>query len=108
MGTVKVSYREGCVSFGWTDGPLKGEGGEGFAYRARKVGEEQFFVNWHEAEAHGFVTLQIDFRGGAMSAVPFSPPMQPTNNRLSAIVLRSAASSDLTSRSWSHNVAHCI
>jgi len=64
MGTVSVSYRDGIVSFEWTDGPLKGEVGKNFAYRARKVGEDQFFVNWHEPEAHGFVTLHIDFQAG--------------------------------------------
>jgi len=64
MGTVSVSYRHGIVSFEWTDGPLKGEVGKNFAYRARKVGEDQFFVNWHEPEAHGFVTLHIDFQAG--------------------------------------------
>lgn len=64
MGTVRVSYRDGSVSFEWIDGPLKGEAGEDFAYRARRVGKEQFFVSWHEPEAHGFVTLHIDFRAG--------------------------------------------
>ena len=64
MGTVRVSYRGGRVSFEWIDGPLKGEVGEGFSYRARQVGADQFFVNWHELEAHGFVTLHIDFQAG--------------------------------------------
>jgi hypothetical protein len=64
MGTVSVSCRSGCVSFEWIDGPLKGEAGEDFAYRARRVGDDQFFVNWHEPEAHGFVTLHIDFQAG--------------------------------------------
>lgn len=64
MGTVSVAYRDGSVSFEWTDGPLKGEAGEGFAYRACRVGEDQFFVNWHEPEVHGFVTLHIDFQAG--------------------------------------------
>jgi hypothetical protein len=62
MGTVSVSYRNGSVSFEWVDGPLKGEAGKDFAYRARKVGDEQFFVNWHEPDAHAFVTLHIDFQ----------------------------------------------
>ena len=32
-----------------------------FAYRARKVGDDQYFVNWHEPAAGGFVTLFVDF-----------------------------------------------
>jgi hypothetical protein len=66
MGTVRVTYRNGRVSFEWIDGPLKGQAGEDFAYRARKVGDDQFFVNWHEPDAHGFVTLHIDFQRGAV------------------------------------------
>ena len=62
MGTVRVSFDNGSVSFEWIAGPLKGEAGEDFAYRARKVGDDQFFANWHEPDAHGFVTLHIDFK----------------------------------------------
>jgi hypothetical protein len=62
MGTVRVSFNNGSVSFEWIAGPIKGEAGEDFAYHARKVGDNQFFVNWHEPDAHGFVTLHIDFK----------------------------------------------
>lgn len=62
MGTVRVSFDGGTVKFEWIAGPLQGEAGEGFAYRARAVGDDQFFVNWHEPDAHGFVTLHIDFK----------------------------------------------
>ena len=62
MGTVRVSFAGGGVSFEWLAGPLAGESGSDFAYRARKVGDDQFFVNWHEPDAHGFVTLHINFQ----------------------------------------------
>jgi hypothetical protein len=62
MGTVRVSFENGSVSFEWIAGPLQGESGKGFPYRARKVGDDQFFVNWHEPDARGFVTLHIDFK----------------------------------------------
>ncbi len=64
MGTVRVSYEGGTVGFEWLAGPLKGQAGEGFAYRARRVGGDRFFVNWHEPEARGFVTLHVDFEAG--------------------------------------------
>ena len=60
MGTVVVQLDAGKLGFEWIDGPLKGESGHGFDYRARKVGDEQFFVNWHEPETRGFVTLFLD------------------------------------------------
>lgn len=64
MGTVRVSFNNGKVAFDWVAGPLKGEAGKDFAYRARKVGNDQLFVNWHEPDARGFVTLYIDFEAG--------------------------------------------
>jgi len=64
MGTVRVSYQKGCISFEWLAGPIEGETGLDFPYRARKVGPDQFFVNWHEPELPGFVTLYIDFDVG--------------------------------------------
>ena len=62
MGTVRVSYEKGCISFEWIKGPLQGETGKGFTYRAREVGDRQYFVNWHEPELPGFVTLYLDFQ----------------------------------------------
>jgi len=66
LGTVRVSYDNGCVSFDWVAGRLKGETGENFEYRARKVGDDQYLVNWHEPDTHGFVTLFIDFKAGSV------------------------------------------
>ena len=60
MGTVVVEMNAGKLGFEWIDGPLKGESAEGFDYLARQVGEGQFFVNWHEPETRGFVTLYLD------------------------------------------------
>ena len=64
MGTVRVSYENGCIGFEWIAGPLQGETGDGFTYRAREIGENRYFVNWHEPELPGFVTLYIDFEVG--------------------------------------------
>ena len=61
MGTVRVVFDGGRVSFEWLAGPLEGQAGSDFAYRARKVGDDQYFVNWHEPAAGGFVTLFVDF-----------------------------------------------
>ncbi len=64
MGTVRTAYEDGCISFEWLAGPLKGAAGAGFAYRAREIGKDRYFVNWHEPEMPGFVTLYIDFSAG--------------------------------------------
>ena len=64
MGTVRTVYDNGFISFEWLSGPLQGETGVGFVYRAREVGENRCFVNWHEPELPGFVTLYVDFEMG--------------------------------------------
>lgn len=64
MGTVRTSYTDGRISFEWLKGPLQGQTGDGFIYRSREVGENQFLVNWHEPDLPGFVTLFIDFKAG--------------------------------------------
>ena len=64
MGTVRTNYTDGRIGFEWIAGPLSGESGGGFAYRARQVGNQQFFVSWHEPEMPGFVTLLVDFEFG--------------------------------------------
>ena len=64
MGTVRTNYEDGRISFEWIDGPIKGETGEGFQYRVRQVGDGRYFVNWHEPDMPGFVTLYIDFEAG--------------------------------------------
>ena len=62
MGTVVVKLLSGKLGFEWIEGPLIGEAADGFDYRARQVGDEQYFVNWHEPEARGFVTLYLDLK----------------------------------------------
>lgn len=64
MGTVRTAYEDGRVSFEWLAGPIAGEIGKGFPYSARKVGDDSYFVSWHEPEQFGFVTLHIDFNTG--------------------------------------------
>ena len=64
MGTVRTAYNDGLISFEWLAGPLAGESGGGFVYRARELGDNRYFVNWHEPELPGFVTLYIDFESG--------------------------------------------
>jgi hypothetical protein len=62
MGTVVVQFDSGRLGFEWTQGPLKGVSGQNFDYRPRQVGDDLFFVNWHEPEARGFVTLYLDLK----------------------------------------------
>jgi hypothetical protein len=70
LGTVVLELKAGVLSFEWVAGPFAGEAGEGFSYCARRVGDERFFLSWHEPEARGFVALYLDLdRQFACSAV---------------------------------------
>jgi len=62
MGTVVVRFVNDRISFEWIDGLLKGQAGNDFPYHARKVGDQQYFLNWHEPEERGFVTLFVDLK----------------------------------------------
>lgn len=66
LGTVRVRFDDGRVGFEWLAGAFAGEAADGFAYRARQVGPEQYFVNWHEPETRGFVTLHVDLAAGTV------------------------------------------
>ncbi len=61
-GAVVVTFYEGLVKFNWIAGPASGEKGGGHAYRARKISDDEYFVNWHELDTHDFVTLLINFK----------------------------------------------
>lgn len=60
LGTVRVMFNSGRVGFEWLAGPLQGERGDDFEYRALKLADQQFFVNWHEPDVRGFVTIVYD------------------------------------------------
>ena len=47
MGTVRSSYQDGRISFEWVSGPLKGETGEGFLYRAKELGRSRACLAAH-------------------------------------------------------------
>jgi hypothetical protein len=64
LGTVRVTFKTVRVGFEWLAGPLQGEKGEGFEYRALRLGDQQFFVNWHEPDVPGFVTIVYDLANG--------------------------------------------
>ena len=61
LGRARATFQGGQVAFEWLEGPLEGERGEGYEYRFQKLGDQQFFVNWHEPEHPGLVTLVYDF-----------------------------------------------
>ena len=66
LGTVIVEFYNGLMRFEWIAGPLKGEVGKDFVYRARELGESRYFVSWHEPEQRGFVTLFADLEKGSV------------------------------------------
>lgn len=60
-GTVIVTFHEGLLDFKWIAGPFSGEHGGGHVYRARKISNDEYLVNWYELDTHDFITLLINF-----------------------------------------------
>ena len=62
LGTVIVEFYDGLTKFEWIEGPLCGQAAKDFPYLARKFMDQQYIANWHEPDAHAFVTLIIDLQ----------------------------------------------
>ena len=59
LGTVKLNFELGLLSFEWIEGPYKGASGQDHNYVAKKVGSE-IFLNWFEEKDSSLITLLID------------------------------------------------
>ena len=61
LGAVAVTFYDGLVKFKWVSGPSAGRGGQDFIYRARKIDDDTYLVNWHEPVKQDFVSLIINY-----------------------------------------------
>lgn len=57
---VILSIGTATLSFEWLGGHLDGTKIEGLSYICNETREGQFLINWHNKNAHAFVTLLID------------------------------------------------
>lgn len=57
---VILSIGPATLSFTWIGGHLDGTRIEGLKYICNQTREGQFLINWHNQDAHSFVTLLID------------------------------------------------
>ncbi|MCA6075048.1 MoaF-related domain-containing protein [Fulvivirga sedimenti] len=60
LGTVRVSFKDGLVSFEWIAGPFAGMGRTGIDYNAKLIVPGIWFINWYEKNDASFVTLLIN------------------------------------------------
>lgn len=65
-GGLKIAFADGKVQYEWIKGPRKGNKAEGIPYQSRKIGKDQFIVNWQEKNKPDFTTLVINFEQGVM------------------------------------------
>ena len=65
-GGLKIAFADGKLQYEWISGPRTGNKAEGIPYQSRKIGKEQFVVNWQEKDKPDFVTLIINFEQSVM------------------------------------------
>ncbi len=65
-GGLKISFADGKLQYEWIKGPRKGNKAEGIPYQSRKIGKDQFIVNWQEKGKPDFTTLVINFEQNVM------------------------------------------
>jgi hypothetical protein len=59
-GHLIASFYAGQLKYRWLSGPFEGVEESGLTYKSKKIGPEQYVINWHDLDNSNFVTLIID------------------------------------------------
>ena len=62
LGTVKLDFADGLLTYEWLEGPFKGTIGKDHPYKAKKIAKKIYFVHWFESERSSLVSLVINFK----------------------------------------------
>ncbi len=62
LGTVKLNFGQGLITYEWLDGPFKGMIGKDYPYKAKKIARKIYLVQWFESERSSLVSLAINFK----------------------------------------------
>lgn len=68
LGTVKVTFSKGMVSYEWIEGAFKGTVGKDFPYEAKKIDKKIYFVHWFESSRTSLVSLVINLKSGTVNS----------------------------------------
>jgi hypothetical protein len=59
-GHLITSFYAGQLKYRWLSGPFEGVEESDLTYKSKKIGPEQYVINWHDLDNSNFVTLIID------------------------------------------------
>lgn len=58
---IAISFSEGELTYQWIEGRNAGKPAKTYPYISRKLGDDMYYVNWHEADLGNFITLVFNF-----------------------------------------------
>lgn len=58
---IHLEFYDGLVSYEWLNGPKKGHGNKDIPYLSKKIGHNQYLVNWHEIGLKDYLTFVFNF-----------------------------------------------
>ncbi|MBC8769861.1 hypothetical protein H4O18_17815 [Arenibacter sp. BSSL-BM3] len=58
---IHMEFYNGKAKYEWVAGPAKGNGNKDILYRSRKIGNNLYWINWHEIDKKDYLTLVFDF-----------------------------------------------
>lgn len=62
LGTVKLNFVKGLITYEWLEGPFKGMIGKDYPYKAKKIAKKIYLVHWFESERSSLVSLVLNFK----------------------------------------------
>ena len=62
LGTVKLDFTDGLITYEWLEGPFKGTIGKDHPYKSKKIAKKIYLVHWFESSRSSLVSLVINFK----------------------------------------------
>lgn len=74
LGTVKIDFNDGLLTYEWTEGQFAGIKRDGFPYQSKLIGDKIFMFSWLEKPHYTFVTVVLNLGQNTMQSSAISNP----------------------------------
>jgi len=68
LGTVKVDFNDGLLTYEWTEGHFKGVKRDELPYQSNLIGDRIYMFNWLEKPHYSFVTVVLNLAQNTMQS----------------------------------------
>jgi hypothetical protein len=68
LGTVKVDFYDGLLTYEWTEGHFAGMKREGYPYQSKLIGDKIYMFSWLEKPHYSFVTVVLNLAQNTMQS----------------------------------------